>query len=863
MHTLACQRCKLYLTGRCFNLEPVSWATPENAEVFVLADEPTKKDIRAGRYLAEHASEMLESVLAPFVDFDKIYLDAAVQCYTEDRKVKAKTNEAKLCYGQFAGPRMQRYLSAPNHGPVLLLGFWPTKLCTGRDLKELHEKVMEIDGTKYGVVYSPNYFLVRNVRWWKDPDGTWQCTPGGFEKAANEWRQHALPVVDRLFGKKAAHVQSGIDPTFPYTRVTEPEEMVRRLEERAGKYVMGDLETEPTAAAIEKGWSALDWFYGPETCRVMSFGFSFFDTYADTTYLKGTRTLSYDPNKVCVYTGEFAGQAAVDIAKAMANTKVLTFNGSYDTGVVLQHSGVALDIHADVCDMAYVVNQSRKKYNLESLSYEYVPEFATWAGEIKKRGSHSTIPRPKLWHYNAGDCVNQSILFFTFMHLMHEMGASDMYWSMLAPVKTTLRDMEAHGCMVDHDTWLSIKTGLEEKLEHLRGMFSKLYPCRQFSAMHGGKPFNPNASEQVMWVLNRLYPNVFKDTRKDTLKKYVDDTGTECPFLNTLLAYRKIVKQHGTYIVGLKQRMKGSIVYPSFKVNTTETGRTSSGGGDTVGLGKTKQVNIQNIPRDGGMRTMFRARPNHYLLYGDYSQIEVRVAGAYANSPEIRDVCLSGLDFHGSMASRAFGVSYEDIMAEDDEIKKAKSGTSKRTASKTITFGILYGMSALRVAIALKLKTADGMPDVALAQQFIDDYFARMQAVKNFIDETHAFAEHNLYVRTVFGRIRRFDRWSGATRRESVNTLVQSAASDIFLMATVTVAEYLKRESLYKRGVYPWAEVHDNLTLEVHNSIPKEEILPVVNEAMTTGVLTRFPVVDKFMGDIPLAVDFGASTVWK
>ena len=862
MQTDSCMaKCKMYRADGVRYLEAFSWAEPKDAELFVLTDEPAKRDIRHGKYLSEHAEGMLEAVVGNYVSFDKIHVQSAVRCFAGRKK--AKSPEAALCFKQYAKPALDAYTAKQNKTPVLLMGFWPVKQVTGRDLKELHGKVMEIDGVRYGCVNSINYYIARHVRWWKDEDGRWQSTPGGFDAAMADWRREAMPVVDRMFGERHAHIDTSETPSFPFTRVRSPEEMCNILAERKGKYAMGDIESKATPYALERGWSALDWFYGPEVFDVTSIGFSFFDNYAETTYMPGKRVLTYDPDKVCVYTGDMGREALGKICRAWAETKILTFNGTYDTGALLVKTGVPLTMYADVCDMGYAVNQSRKKYNLESLIYEYVPEFALWAGEIKQKGLHASIPLPQLWHYNAGDVVNQHILFFIFADLLHKNNSSRMYWNILAPVKTYLRDMEAHGVMRDREKIAEIEEFLKQELAECEELFSKFMPCRNVAARAGEK-FNPNSRDMLLDVLNTIHPGQFKDTQKGTINSFVDKLTKPCPFLSTLLRYRAAAKAYGTYIQGFAQRCKGSIQYTSFKINTTETGRTSSGGGDVVGLGKTNQVNIQNISRGGGLRKMFRARPNHYLAYGDYAQIEVRVAGAYARSPEIRDVCLSGLDFHGSMAAKAFRRTLEEIMEEDARIAKEDAGgTSMRTASKTITFGILYGMTARAVALKLKLFTPTGELDEALAQKFIDEYFAGMPSIKEFIDTTHAKAERELRVQTVFGRIRRFDAWTNKTRRESVNTLVQSAATDIFLLATTSICRRLQREGLYLNGVYPWAEVHDSLTFEVHESIPFEQVREIFEYEMKTGVRKMFPEVDAFMGEIPLGVDFDKIYSWK
>ena len=67
---------------------------------------------------------------------------------------------------------------------------------------------------------------------------------------------------------------------------------------------------------------------------------------------------------------------------------------------------------------------------------------------------------------------------------------------------------------------------------------------------------------------------------------------------------------------------------------------------------------------------------------------------------------------------------------------------------------------------------------------------------------------------------------------------------------------------LYGNAVHPWAEVHDAVTWETHNRVPKEEMHDIMESAMVHGVRKMFPRVDAFMDKIPLHIDFKAVNVW-
>lgn len=866
-----CSNCKMYLNEKG---EVTSFVEPSNvcdattAKVVVILSGPSKVDSIFGTFMAKQAKDFLLNSLSGYASSEDIYIDSIVRCY---KYKPAKSPEAKRCYSLYLQRKITQMQAVNPSAKVILFDFYPAKIILGYDLKETLGKCVVKDGVTYAVLHSPAYYIAKNVRWFKNDAGKLVSNPDGFENAYREWARDANPTLSNLFGVSvnlSESVITGESFDFPYTVVSDPTEMINRLTAHKDKWLTYDLEDAPTEAAVARGHTGLDWFYGRETCQITSAAYGFFNTMAETGYAPGKKSLTYDPDKMVIYSGPLIRP----IVKRMSETKLIAFNASFDTGVLYAHTNVLADIGADPCDMAYVVEQGRKKYNLESLVTQWVPEFATYAGDIKKNKNFN-LPTKILRNYNAGDSFCTAVLFFKLKEELTARGMDFLYWSILANAKPVLRDMEARGVMVDKSNLDALTPVLELEmstaLTTLRSQPKVVTYVQNLPVKKTKVPvepeFNPNSSTQVLAVVKSIHGDNIKSADKKSLDSVQDsryDSGLpSCEFISSLIGYRKAKKKHSTYAHGLALKTHNGIVYPSFRLNTTETGRTSSGGGDAVGLGKSNQINIQNIPRDKALRALFRARPDHYLAYADYSQIEIRVAGAYAKSKEIRDVCLSDKDFHGMTTSIAYNVPYDEVMAEDKLVKEA-GGTSLRTKGKVTAFGVLYGMNAVTLAVMLKLFKIDGSPDVELAQEFIDNYFKGMPSVKAFIDSTHKFVIDNFYIRTVFDRIRVFDHARASTLREAVNTLVQSAASDIFLMALSTTGNVLKSKGLYNTVVHPWAEVHDAITWEVHNSVPPEEIESVMRDCMITRVRRDYPKVDRFLADIPLDVDFKVLQNW-
>jgi len=872
-----CAGCKFYAEGSY--LSPVAVTNIHNAELVVLIDGPDKRDMRGGQYLSSEAGEMLFRALEEAganANVGNTLILPAVRCMpsqhakvakaTRRKGINATTKEAERCWKAsglsellpaYCSKDFQRTVGTKRKR-VLLLGYWPTKLVTGNFLVEVKGQVLEMGDALVGVLDMPIAFYNRHVRWKKDDDGRWYTDPpNGYELAMTEWLAHAKSVIARLFTDDVSSivtVNNNADIQFPHVLVKEEEEFIRRIQEREGKLCHLDVETYATEEHKKLGRTALDWFYGPDCCRPLCMGLAMFDSLKDTNYDMRSNVPDYDPNYVPIYDGEWGH----GLAEALSKTKLYAFNAPYDTGTLFQHTGVLCDIFADPCDMAYIANQGRKKYSLASLALEYVPNYAGWGDGIKGSKDYSLIPKDKLLNYNAGDNVVSAVMYFKLVEELTAIGANYAYWTILGPAKTILRDMEARGSRIDMDYWRSISGEITAEMESANRELLALEVVRQFVYRNSmkspdGKPgiaeFNPRSDQQVKEILSTIRGENVASSGKEILKTWAKEG---CEFSKRLLEYRNAAKKYGVYVKTFADKMDkdgfgSNIIYASYKTNTTETGRTSSGGGDVVGLGKTNQINLQNVPRDGGMRKLFIARPGMKLAYGDYSQIEVRVAGAYSRSHEIVAACY-GEDFHGTVASKVFGIPIAEIMAEAKYCDE-HGGTSKRTQAKSITFGLIYGMQADGLALKLGVTKEE-------AQKFIDDYFMGMPAVKAFIERTHAFVKQQLYVQTVFGRVRRFQRYCSATERESVNTLVQSTASDIFMCGLLATRAEFMTDRAYGRFFFPWGEQHDAAINEYYTiAMPEDEVKERMEYAMTQRVRKMFPQIDEFMWEVPLATD--------
>jgi len=668
----------------------------------------------------------------------------------------------------------------------LLLGNVPVQGMLGLTLTEIKNKVVLKDNKYFAILPHPASYMRKYG-----------------SDAKSRFISDALKVLNELFNNKLKKEK------IKYKFIENSNELIKILKQL--DEVTIDLET-----------SAIEWQFGD------------------------IKLLGIGNHKFAFVTNDITKELILELSKH----KLIGHNIKFDLKWIYDKFKIWLPIHADTQLAAYIIDQNRKHYNLQSLCYEYVPELIHYGEDIKGSKDWKTYINPE---YNASDVIKTARLYNI---LRDKLKDKIFLWNFLLKAERALMKMEYKGVLVD-TRYLDLLTQkferrlqiLKKKIESMTTDFLdninvKFLPesLMQFyrKRLINKVPFNPSSDHDIRLLFYGVYGLSYKDY-KSFKREVLLELEDKYPIAGYISKYRKFEKLYSTYAKGIKAKLINGIAYTNFNLTKTITGRTSSGSE----LGREEhKFNFQNLPRTGGVREMIIARPNKLFLGSDYSMIEVCVAGALSRDEKLIEILKSGKDVHTMIASMIFNIPYEKVQKQ------------QRQFAKSVTFGILYGITPIGLAKRLGISEDK-------AQELIDNFFERFPQIGETIDRCVRFVEKNHYINTPFGRIRKFDKFDEETKRQAFNTVVQSVASDIMLISLGDIDEIIENRLLDER-IYPIIEAHDEIIFEIDND---EKFIKEMEEfiiyEMTKGIRERHELVDKLLGSIDLRVETKISKRWQ
>ncbi len=515
-----------------------------------------------------------------------------------------------------------------------------------------------------------------------------------------------------------------------------------------------------------------------------------------------------------------------------AKVRKTAHNAKYDLTVLRRHGMEVQGLEFDTMIAAYLLEPSRRGFGLKDLAWSKLGlemrPITDLIGQGRDQVTMAQVSIADAAAYAAADADATLRLVDVLEGELRRREQWDLFRDVEMPLVGVLMDMEMVGVALDVDELKEISRGMHQRIAELEGQIQEL----------AGHRFNVSSTQQLGEVLFGelgLPVKARTKTGYSTRASVLEDLRAEHPIVDLILEHRQLTKLKSTYLDALPllvNRETGR-VHTSYNQTGTVTGRISS-----------SDPNLQNIPvrTEVGrhVRCAFVAQEGWLLLGADYSLVELRILAHISRDPNLLEAFARGEDIHASTAAAVLEVPLCEVTPE------------MRRIAKTINFGIIYGMGEYGLAQRTDLS-------VEQARKFIDNYFARYERVREYIEQTKEEAREKGYVSTVLGRRRYFPELqtesvahTGTTRaaeREAINMPIQGSAADILKIAMVRLHSALRQQGLGARMIL---QVHDELVLEV----PREE-MPVA------AGLVRSVMENAWELDASLKVDVSTGGNWE
>jgi DNA polymerase-1 len=385
------------------------------------------------------------------------------------------------------------------------------------------------------------------------------------------------------------------------------------------------------------------------------------------------------------------------------------------------------------------------------------------------------------------------------------------------PLALVLADMEKEGVNLDVPALNKMSDELGRDLDTVQREVFKL----------AGSEFNLNSPKQLGEILFEKMALVDKAKKTKTGQyatgeEVLQKLAGEHPIAKKILDFRELDKLRSTYVDALPRMIspQDGRIHTDYRQAVAATGRLSS-----------NNPNLQNIPirteKGRLIRKAFIPRDKDFLfMSADYSQIELRIAAAFAKDQTMIDAFKNKRDIHTTTAAKVFKVEIDKVTPD------------MRRKAKEVNFGILYGSTAFGLSQNLNISRTEGA-------EMIESYFREFPGIKRYMDDSINSARETEFVETILGR-RRYLRdinsrnitTRGFAERNAINAPIQGSAADIIKIAMLHIHSWLTKEKLKTKMIL---QVHDELVFDLHKS-EVDIVKPKVIELMRNAVQLEVPM---------------------
>lgn len=397
-----------------------------------------------------------------------------------------------------------------------------------------------------------------------------------------------------------------------------------------------------------------------------------------------------------------------------------------------------------------------------------------------------------------------------------------------------LADIEYNGMGFDRDKWLELsgkaKFNVSDYINELDGFvrsepkLAKFVKTKIQGNLFAGfeEGYEHGRDVDVLWSspsqCDRVFEALLGTSLDSTSERFLIKYQNQYPLIKKFIDYKKQAKLVTTYGEKFLKYINPNTgrIHTSFW-QILDTSRVSSGSK------RDNTPNMQNIPAKVEYRNCFTCRKGFKMVSCDFSGQELRLVAEGSQDPLWVEAFLKGEDLHSNMASRIFKVPLEQVRDKPAFLR----GKSYRDVTKTLQFGLVYGMSKFKLADTLDISVND-------ADKIIVDYFKTTKALNLYLARSRNSGVTYGYIRSFepYSIIRWFPQWKeqfgqedfkdrGAIERASMNTPIQASGGQMTKRALVLLREYIKKNNLQNK-VYIVMTVHDQIDCEVEEAFVEE-----------------------------------------
>ena len=480
------------------------------------------------------------------------------------------------------------------------------------------------------------------------------------------------------------------------------------------------------------------------------------------------------------------------------NVRTVFQNGKFDTLFIEVKMGIKIPIHEDIMLMGTAYDLA-DKHGLKYMAQKYL-HVDDWdiSNKEKLSGAYDAVVP-----YLKYDLKYTWKLFEYFSTRLNE-SQEKLYKQLLMKAFRMYRDVERTGVYIDLDQFKSTQQEYKEKEAATLQKLKDQYDINWNS---------PQQKQDVLFSKDKENLPVIKLTPKRqpsadaSVMKRLAGQGYKLPQL--ILDYSAVNTLNKMFLNRWEDDASyDGRIHPSFNLTSVVSGRTSC-----------TDPNLQQVPRNKDIRSLFTAPEGRLFFEADYSQLELRIAAHYSQDPTMLRIYNEGGDIHTMTAS---------LMTGGREPTK-----DERSKAKAVNFGFLYGMSAKKfVEYAYDSYGQTFSPTEAEAYR--DAFFVRYSRLLPWHKEQEDLCEMLGGVHTLFGRFRKLPKIYSENyyehleaARRAVNTPVQGTGSDILLSAAIEV-----HKRLSKYGVKICGTVHDSILGEF-NAEDEDWVVDEIKQIMS------------------------------